>query len=364
MKKGQQFDRLLFTLTLILVGIGLIILVSASLGLFATGEMNFLSMAIRQFFLGVVGGLLVMWLISRVPYTTWKQYALPILLVSLGLTAATFIPGLSYSHGGANRWIDLGFFTFQPVELLKIGFVVYAAAWCAYVEDRITNWKYSLLPFGILIAGISALLLAQPDTGNLIVIALTAGAIFVAAGARWRHILYALFAAGAGTAALAYMRPYIQERLMTFFNPTANPLGSGYQIQQSLISVGSGRWFGRGFGQSIQKFNFLPEPISDSIFAVFAEEWGFIGAVILLLLFVALILRGYKIAADSPDTFSRLLAVGLISLIAAQVFINIGGILGVIPLTGIPLIFISHGGTALITALISIGVVLNISRYT
>lgn len=364
MNQPHQFDRLLLTVTLILVAIGFVILTSASLGLFATGEISFLSVAIRQFFLGIVGGIILMLAVSKIPYTFWRQYALPIFVTCLGITGLTLIPGLSFSHGGATRWIDLGFITFQPVELLKIGFVIYAAGWASYVGDDITDWKLSLLPFGIILGLISAILLLQPDTGNLVIIALSGGAIFVAAGARWPHIIYLALLGAAGLGSLMMARPYIQERITTFFQPTANPFGASYQIQQSLIAVGSGEWLGRGFGQSIQKFNFLPEPVSDSIFAVFAEEWGFVGSVILLLLFTAFILRGFKIAADSPDRFSRLLVVGLVSLIAAQVFINIGAMIGVLPLTGLPLTFISHGGTAMMTSLASVGIILNVSRYT
>lgn len=364
MNEPGQFDRLLLTITLILVAIGFVILTSASLGLFATGEVSFLSVAIRQFFLGIVGGTVLMLAVSKIPYTVWREYALPIFAGSILVTCLTFIPSLSFSHGGATRWIDLGFITFQPVEFLKIGFVIYAAGWASYVGNDITDWKYSLLPFGLILGIISLLLLAQPDTGNLGIIAATGGAIFIAAGARWRHIIYLLLTGAGGLWGLMLWRPYVQERIMTFLQPAANPFGASYQIQQSLIAIGSGEWVGRGFGQSIQKFNFLPEPVSDSIFAVFAEEWGFIGSVLLLLLFTAFILRGYKIAADSPDTFSRLLVVGLTSLIGAQVFVNIGAMLGVLPLTGLPLTFISHGGTAMMTSLASVGVILNVSRYT
>jgi cell division protein FtsW len=364
MEKPGRFDSLLVTLTLILVAIGFIILLSASMGLFATGEVSFLSVAVRQLFLGIIGGAIVMYGISKVPYTVWREYALPIFAGAIGITCLTFIPGLSFSHGGATRWIDLGFITVQPVELLKIGFVVYAAGWASYVGDDITDWKYSLLPFGIMLAVISAILLLQPDTGNLVVIAVAGGAIFLAAGACWRHIVYLILLGGAGLGGLMLWRPYIQERIMTFLEPAVNPFGAGYQIQQSLIAIGSGQWLGRGFGQSIQKFNFLPEPVSDSIFAVFAEEWGFVGSALLLILFTAFILRGYKIAADSPDQFSRLLVVGLVSLIAAQVFINVGAMLGVLPLTGLPLTFISHGGTAIMASLVSVGIILNVSRYT
>jgi cell division protein FtsW len=196
------------------------------------------------------------------------------------------------------------------------------------------------------------------------VIGLTAIAMFIAAGARWTHIAALAATGAAGLASLAYVRPYIQERLLTFLNPATDPLGAGYQIKQSLIAVGSGKWFGRGFGQSIQKFNFVPEPVGDSIFAIFAEEWGFFGSVVLIALFIAFALRGYKIAADAKNPFAQLLVVGLVTLIAVQSFVNIAAMIGILPLTGLPLIFVSHGGTALFVALASVGIILNVSRST
>lgn len=363
MAKSRDTDRLFLSLTIILVVIGFFIFISASLGLYATDAVS-LGAVLRQLLLGVVGGLLLLWLFSHIHYKHWRRFALPIFLGGLALSTLVFIPGLGYSHGGAARWIDIGLLSFQPAEFLKIGFIIYCAAWCAHVGSKIKTFAYGVLPLGIMLAVVGVVLLLQPDTGSFLVIAITAGAIFIAAGAKWLHILGIGAASATGLGLLAWTRPYIQERLLTFLNPTSDPFGAGYQIQQSLIAIGSGKWLGRGMGQSIQKFNFLPEPVSDSIFAVFAEEWGFIGAVILIGLFIALILRGYKIAADSPNKFSSLLTIGLVTLIGVQVFVNISAMLGIIPLTGLPLTFISHGGTALITALASVGIILNVSRYS
>lgn len=363
-KQDQDFDNLFFGLIVTLVILGFFIFISASLGLYAQQGLSLMAVATRQFLLGVVGGLAAMWVVSWIPYTFWKRFAIPIFLLSLAATAAVFIPGLGYSHNGATRWIEFGSISFQPVELLKVGFVVCFAAWCSYAGKKIKTLSYGVLPFIIMLGLVGGLLFAQPDTGSLLVIGLAGGAMFIAAGARWLHIAGL---AGLGVTALsilAYVRPYIQERLLTFINPATDPFGAGYQIQQSLIAVGSGKWLGRGFGQSIQKFNFVPEPVGDSIFAVFAEEWGFVGSLILIGLFIALALRGYKIAANSSNTFSRLLVIGLVTLIAAQSFVNIAAMIGILPLTGLPLIFVSHGGTALFTALASVGIILNVSRHT
>jgi cell division protein FtsW len=187
--------------------------------------------------------------------------------------------------------------------------------------------------------------------------------MFVTAGGRWRDVGLMFLSAVVLLAIVAFMRPYIMERLTTFMHPESDPQGSGYQIQQSLIAVGSGGFSGRGFGQSIQKFEYLPEPIGDSIFAVYAEEFGFIGSTLLILLFVSFTFRGYKIAASASDLFGMLLVVGFMTLIACQAFLNIGAMVGVAPLSGLPLPFISHGGTALLVTLTMIGIVLNVSKY-
>lgn len=360
--KKKNVDKLFLGLTITLVVVGFFIFVSASLGLYAQQGLSLMAMTFRQFFLGLVLGSAIMWALSQVPYQYWKKYALPVFLLSLGLTCLVFVSGLGYSHNGATRWIAIGPVSLQPVEFLKIGFVICFAAWSAYVGSKIQTIKYGVLPFILLLGAVAAILFAQPDTGSILVIGLAALAMFIVAGARWLHIA-GLGALGVlALSILAYFRPYIQNRLLTFLDPTVDPFGSGYQIKQSLIAVGSGEWFGRGFGQSIQKFNFVPEPVGDSIFAVFAEEWGFVGSVLLILLLIAFALRGYKIAADTKDRFGQLLVIGLVTLIAAQSFVNIAALIGIMPLTGLPLIFVSQGGTAIFIALASVGIILNVSR--
>ena len=362
--KDNGIDRLFLGLVVGLAIFGFCIFISASLGLYAREGLSLLAVATRQLLFGLIGGLAFMYLFSHISYKFWQTYAVPIFIFSFLATAAVFIPGLGYSHGGATRWLDLGVFSFQPVELLKVGFVVVFAAWCSHVGDNIKTLKQGVAPFLVLLFLVAGLLALQPDTGSFLVIGLAGIAMFIASGAKVKHIAGIIGAGLGGMTILAYSLPYIQERLLTFLNPASDPFGSGYQIQQSLIAVGSGRWFGRGIGQSIQKFNFVPEPVGDSIFAIFAEEWGFVGVVLLIGLFTALALRGYRIAADSKEAFPRLVVVGLVTLVAAQSFVNIGAMIGVLPLTGLPLIFVSHGGTALFTSLASIGIVLNISRYS
>lgn len=359
----NKVDTPFLTLLVALVLLGFFIFVSASLGIRAQQSVGFLDLVVGQFLFGVIGGSIALVITTSVHYSVWKEYAFWFFLASVIATCLVFVPGLGYEHAGATRWISLGAFSFQPAEFLKIGFVIYFAGWLSSVKSKISQFKYGLLPMGIMLVVVAIPLLLQPDTGTLLVIGATAFAMFIAAGARWRDIFAVMGAGLAGLAALAIARPYVRERLLTFFDPSADPLGAGYQLRQSLIAVGSGQWFGRGMGQSVQKFNFLPEPIGDSIFAVFAEEWGFVGALVLIVLFLAFALRGYKIASGAPNQFTRLLVTGLVTSIVAQSFVNIAAMIGIIPLSGMPLIFVSHGGSALLIALASVGIILGVSRY-
>lgn len=359
----RKIDRPFLITVIILVVAGFFIFTSASLGLLAHDGAPFSSVVFNQFFLGIFLGTLTLYITSRVKYTFWRKYAFYIFLASVFTTLLVYIPGLGLEINNAQRWLDFGIVTFQPAELLKIGFVIYFSAWLTNVKDKIHTVGHGIIPFIILLSITGAILLSQPDTGTFLVVFVTGLAMFIAAGARWRDIFTLVGITGVGLSALVYIHPYVKDRIITFINPTSDILGAGWQIKQSLIAIGSGGIFGRGFGQSIQKFQYLPEPIGDSIFAVAAEEFGFIGSIIIIALFIFLAFRGLKIAGKAPDNFSGLLVVGIVILIVSQSFINIGSMLGVIPLTGLPLLFISHGGSALLFALAEIGIVLNISKF-
>ena len=207
------------------------------------------------------------------------------------------------------------------------------------------------------------LLVLQPDIGTLGIICASVLAVFFAAGARARDVAIFICVALVSLAILASVKVHVKDRIVTFFNPSQNQQAEGYQIAQSLIAIGSGEIFGRGFGQSIQKFTYLPEPMGDSIFAVAGEELGFVGSSIIVLLFLGLALRGYVVAARTPDMFGGLLAVGISTYLAGEAFINIAAMLGLAPLTGVPLTFVSQGGSAMLISLASAGILFNISRY-
>lgn len=362
MRKSRVDRPFLITVT-ILVILGFFIFSSASLGLLARDGARFSSVAFSQFFLGIFLGSMALLVMSNIHYNYLRRYSLVIFILSMVTTLLVFVPGLGLEFNGARRWLLIGTMSVQPSEFLKIAFVIYFAAWLSGIRDKLHSFFYSVIPFVLLMGIIGAVLLSQPDAGTLLVILAAGFGMFFAGGARWRDIAVLVGASLSGAVLLVLSRPYIMDRILAFINPERDPLGASYQIQQSLIAVGSGELFGRGFGQSIQKFSFLPEPIGDSIFAVTAEEFGFIGSSLLIILFLFLALRGLKIATRAPDYFSGLVVVGIVILIVFQSFINMASMLGIFPLTGLPLLFVSHGGSALFFTLLGVGIILGISRY-
>jgi cell division protein FtsW len=356
-------DRIFFTLVLGIVFAGLAIFSSAALGLLARQSGSVSEDILFQAGFGLGLGLVALFAARAIPLAWLKRSAPYVFIATLLFTALVFVPGIGFHAGGATRWINLRFTTVQPAEFLKIGFVMALAWWLAPRARQLANPKKGLLPFIAFLAIPGILLLAQPNTSTTLLIVITGAMMYFAAGAPWRDfgILALIVILALGVIIVA--RPYARQRIETFFNPSANSLGSGYQIQQSLIAVGSGGFLGKGLGQSVEKFNYLPDPDGDSIFAVFAEETGFIGATILLALFVALAARGIVIAGNSRDLFGGLIAFGFSFIIVLQAFSNIGAMLGIIPLTGLPLPFISHGGTALIAVLFMCGCILNVASY-
>jgi cell division protein FtsW len=353
---------LMFVVTLALAGLA--IFASASLGLLASESSNSVSRDILlQTGLGFGLGFIAFFFARAIPLAKMKRFAPHIYILTLLLTLLVFIPGVGFHAGGATRWINLKFTTVQPAEFLKIGFVLALAWWLAPRARQLSKLKKGLFPFIAFIAVPSAILLAQPNTSTTVLIVMTGCVMYFVAGAPWRDFGILILGVVIALGIVILLRPYVLERIKTFVNPSANSLSSGYQIQQSLIAIGSGGLVGRGFGQSVEKFNYLPEPDGDSVFAVFAEETGFVGALILLTLFVALAARGIVIAGNSTDLFGGLVAVGFSFFIIFQAFINISAMLGIIPLTGLPLPFISHGGTALAATLLMCGLILNVSAH-
>ncbi|MCK5060136.1 MAG: cell division protein FtsW, partial [Candidatus Pacebacteria bacterium] len=344
-------DKPFFIVVALLVFFGILIFFSASMGLWTRENINPIDLAFKQIFIGLFLGIITANFTSRIPYKLWKIWSPYLFFLSVLATLLVFIPGIGFSHGGATRWISLGGMSIQPSEFLKIGFIIYLAALLSKHKNKILNWREGVAPFFILICITGAIFVKQPDIDMLVILFFTGVCMLVVARAQWKHIFLIMIIAVLTFGALIALKPYIKERMLTFLNPERDSQGASYQIQQSLIAIGSGGVFGRGFGQSVQKFGALPEPIGDSVFSVAAEEFGFIGATILILCFAFFLLRGLKLASHSPDSFGRLLASGIVILIVSQSFLNIGAMMGLLPLSGIPLLFVSHGGTALLVTL-------------
>lgn len=356
-------DKILIFSVLALLIFGLVMIASSSVIYSQTRfgeEYYFLK---RQFFFGFLPGMAALYFFQKVDYRIWKRFTFLFFLISLVLLVLVFVPGIGTKVYGANRWIQLGPVSFQPSEMAKLSIIIYLAAWLEKRGKRMIRDVYEgLLPFLGIMGLVSFLIIKQPDTGTLGIIILTMITMFFVSGASLAH-LASLFILGLISLALIIkMEPYRLNRFMTFLNRDIDPRGLGYHINQALLAIGSGGIWGLGLGHSRQKFNYLPEPMGDSIFAIIGEELGMIGCVAVVILFLAIFLRGIKIASRAPDDFGKLLAAGIVSWIIIQAFVNIASITAIIPLTGVPLPFISYGGTSLIFLMAGVGILLNISR--
>jgi cell division protein FtsW len=352
---------LAFIVGLLLIG-GCLIFASAAFGLLARGSGNITSVVANHLVLGVGLGLVLLIITTLVDYRKWRQFAPYFYALALIATALVFIPHIGAAHGGGRRWIIIFGTSFQPSEALKLACVIFSAAYCAAIKGQIRTFAYGLGAFVAILLLPAFLLVMQPDIGTLGVMVFATFSVFWAAGVRIRDVLIIALMGFIALSILVVAKPYIRDRVVTFLNPAQGQQQEGYQIRQSLIAIGSGGIFGRGFGQGIQKFTYLPEPMGDSIFAVAGEELGFAGTASIVILFSLFALRGYQIAARVHEPFASYLATGISTYLAIEAFINIASMLGVAPLTGIPLTFISQGGSAILVSLASAGILLNISR--
>lgn len=360
-KRGPVDKMLLFTVLLILA-FGLIMISSAGIVFSQTRFDDSYFFLKRQLIFGVIPGLVACLFFSRFDYHRLQKLAVPFFAVAVVALIFVFIPGVGVEAYGARRWIDLRIFSFQPSEMMKFSLILYLSAWLAgRTEKKIQNFSEGFVPFLMILGFVGLLIYMQPDAGTLGITGLIAFAIFFSAGASMAHIFTFAALAVAGFVFMVYSASYRMNRLMVFLNPELDPQGKGYQINQALLALGSGGIFGLGLGQSRQKFNYLPEPVTDSIFAIIGEELGILGAGGLVLAFCFFAYRGYRIAALVPDQFGRLLAIGITTWISLQAFVNIAAISGIIPLTGMTLPLISYGGTSLAFVLAAVGVLLNIS---
>lgn len=363
-RKYHQPDWVLFGMVLALVAVGCILLSSASVVVASDRFSDSYYYVKLQLLRGILPGVALAVVCSFIDYHVWRKFAKVFLIGALILLIVVLIPGIGTATKGAQRWIGLGFFSFQPSEIVKLFLVIYLAAWMTKHEQAIREkWK-TFLPFLFLIIPIGGLMVLQPDIGTFGLMALVALAMYIIAHAPWRQIGAFIGLGFAFIAVVAKIEPYRLARLLVFINPDIDPQGIGYQLNQSLLAVGSGGLWGMGLGRSRQKYQFLPEVMGDSIFAVIAEELGFFLTIGLLSLFAVLVYRGMIVASRAPDTFGKFFATGLVLWVGFQAGINICAMLGIFPLTGVPLPFISYGSTAMVSTLVAMGILLNISRQT
>ena len=357
---GVAERRAVILVTFLLVVYGLVMAYSASAAeaYFRYGSSFYF---VKRQLLWVLLGVGVMWIFSRVDYAWWRRAAVPLAgLVLVGLMAV-LVPGIGPLTYGARRWIVVGGQSLQPSEFAKLAAVVLVAALIVRRPREIESPAGFMRLVGIGMLPASLLIMLEPDLGTTLVLVVAVAAVLVAAGARLRY-LFSLVAAGClAVLALIVVEPYRLERLVTFFDPWKDPQGSGFQATQSLISIASGRIFGVGLGNSVQKFGFLPEQGTDMITGIIGEELGLIGLVVLLALYVTLAWTCFRIALNCKELFGKLLATGITAIVVGQVCINVGAALGLLPLTGVPLPLVSLGGTSLVVVLAGLGILLNIA---
>ncbi len=312
---------------------------------------------------GVIPGLVAFFVTSFVPLGFWRKWSAVMLFVSVALLVLVFVPGIGQDFGTfANSWVQIGSFSFQPAELVKLTFLLYLADWLVKQKDALKDYRTGLLPFLAVLGVIAGLILLQPDLGTLSIIVAMAVIVYFVAGGHVMHLVALGLAGGLAFFIAIQSSAYRLARFTTFLHPELDPEGLGYQVNQALLAVGSGGFFGRGYGHSLQKFQYLPEVIGDSIFAVLAEELGFLFTVVFLACYVWMIVRGLGIAEKSEDLFAKYLVTGVMAWVGIQACINIGAMVAILPITGVPLPLVSYGGTSLIVTLAGLGFVVSASK--
>jgi cell division protein FtsW len=357
-------ERRLLWLVLILLTFGLVVLASASVVKAAKEYGSAGYFWKHQLIFGILPGLAALFICRSIPYKFWRRAAFPLLVASLVLLVLVFNDAIGIRLQGATSWLVLGGIRFQPAELLKLALVVYLAAWMSASHDRLKQWQLGLLPFVLIMGFIGILLVLQPDLGTLGVVLLMSAGIYFIAGAPWKHVIIICLSALILIGAVAVVSPERWSRVTTVFNPSADVRGAGWQLNQALIAIGNGGLWGVGYGESVQKFGLLPEPVGDSIFAVLVEELGVVGGITTVMLFIVLAFTLMQIARRAPDAFGALLASGMLMWVSVQALVNMLAITGLGPLTGIPLPFISYGGTSMVSLLAGMGIAMNVARHS
>jgi cell division protein FtsW len=362
-QRGWRTEYVFLALVLGLTVFGLVMLSSASsvLAYKQTGDGYYY--AKHQLFSGVLPGLLLFVIAWRIPYQRWQRFALPCLAATIVLLILPLVPGIGAPWGTANIWVQIGPISFQPNEVAKLTLVIFLAGWFAERGAGMTKdfWN-GLLPFTLVVGAVAALLVLAPDFGTLMVYVAIAGAIYLVAGASWRHMIGLLSVGFFSLLMLILQFRHSAQRLTTFLHPELDPQGIGYQVNQALLAIGSGGLFGLGYGQSRQKLAYLPEVMGDSIFAIIAEELGLIFTVGLVAVYGIIAFRALRLARTTKDAFAQYLVIGITAWFIFQAIANMGAMLGLLPLTGVPLPLVSYGGTASAIMLAALGIVASVAR--
>lgn len=342
---------------LLIIGLGALMSASSVVAIRETGDKLYY---FKRQIIWVALGLGAFLVAVRVPYRWYARLAAALLFAAVaGLVATLFVGSV---RGGARRWIDVGPLSLQVSEFAKFAVVVYLAQALSRKEAYLHKFGHVFWPVATSLGIVGVLLLAQPDLGTTLLIAAAAFAVLFASATPMRHVVSLAAMGGIGAVALAYIQPYRWERVTSFLNPDADPLGSGLQSIQSLVALGTGSWFGVGLGASRARWSFLPNAHTDFIYSIIGEETGLAGSMAVVALFIMFAYVGTKLAMNAPDRFGRLLAIGIVAWLSAQALVNIGGVVRVLPITGVPLPFVSSGGSAMIVNLAVIGVLVNIAR--
>jgi cell division protein FtsW len=361
MARKLKSDKLLFTATLLLVGTSVVMVYSSSAVLALEKNHDPYLYLIKQAVWALLGLLLVP-IVMRVDYRNYRQPAF--IWTGLGFVGLALVAVL-FGHpiNGASRWLGIGPLGVQPSELAKVVVIVFIAALLERRMDQMAESPRALFPIGVVLAVVVGLILAEPDLGTAVSVLMIAAVMLFAAGINYRYVLTLILTLAPAFYVLVETSPYRKRRVMSFLNPWADPLGDGYQMVQSMIAVGTGGVFGRGLMGGVQKLFFLPEPHNDFIYSVIAEELGLIGATVILACFCVITWRGMRTAMRAPDRFGAFLAIGLTTMVAFQAFFNISVVLGLVPPKGIPLPFVSYGGSSLLINLMGMGMLLNVSQH-
>ena len=373
----KHLDYFLFLLVSLIVGFSIIFLACLS----APGSLqrfgNTYYYLVHELLFGLLPAIVLAFVGYKVPMSFWKKWAPLMVFLNIIALFLVFIPHIGTKAGGASRWLGVGSLTLQPSEFLKITAILYLSAWIAskLAESNTSDWKtnakksyhniiYILVPFLVFLGVISIGLYLQKDASTMGIITLTLLALYFSARTPLWHTLLIVVAGISVLLVMVKFESYRLDRWLIFLHPDADPLGKGFQLRQSLLSLGSGGFFGKGLGLSTEKFGFLPQAMSDSIFAIIGEELGFIGILALIAFFILLFWIGLQIAKNSHDRFSKMVAVGIVTWICLQAFVNMASVAGIFPLAGIPLPFFSYGGSHMAVELFGIGLLLNISKNT